>query len=39
VKAIKPDKTDEQAPELVEARSEVLKLRAGLKRVEEEDDI
>lgn len=39
VKAIKPDKTDEQAAALVEARSEVLKLRAQLKRVEEERDI
>jgi len=39
VKAIKPDKTDEQAAALVDARSEVLKLRAQLKRVEEERDI
>ncbi len=41
VKAIKPDKTDEQAAALtlVEARSEVLKLRAQLKRAEEERDI
>jgi len=28
VKAVKPDKTDEQAAALIEARSEVLKLRA-----------
>lgn len=39
VKAVKPDKTDEQAAELIEARSEVLKLRAQLKRTEEERDI
>ena len=39
VKAIKPDKTDEQAAALIEARSEVLKLRAQLKRAEEERDI
>ena len=39
VKAVKPDKTDEQATALIEARSEVLKLRAQLKRTEEERDI
>ena len=39
VKAIRPDKTDEQAAALAEARSEVLKLRAQLKRAEEERDI
>jgi transposase len=39
VKAVKPDKTDEQASALIEARSEVLKLRAQLKRTEEERDI
>ena len=39
VKAIKPDKTDEQATALIEARSEVLKVRAQLKRTEEERDI
>jgi len=36
---VKPDKTDEQAAALIEARSEVLKLRAQLKRTEEERDI
>ena len=39
VKAVNPDKTDktdEQAAALIEARSEVLKLRAKLKRTEEE---
>jgi transposase len=39
VKAVKPDKTDEQAAALIEARSELLKLRAQLKRTEEERDI
>jgi len=39
VKAVKPDKTEEQADALIEARSEVLKLRAQLKRTEEERDI
>lgn len=39
VKAVKPDKTDEQAAALIEARSEVLKLRSKLKRTEEERDI
>jgi len=39
VKAVKPDKTEEQASALIEARSEVLKLRAQLKRTEEERDI
>ena len=39
VKAVKPDKTDEQAAALIEARSEVLKLRWQLKRTEEERDI
>lgn len=39
VKAIKPDKTEEHAAALIEAKSEVLKLRAQLKRTEEERDI
>lgn len=39
VKAVKADKTDEQAAALIEARSEILKLQAKLKRVEEERDI
>ncbi len=39
VKAIKPDKSEQHAAELVEAKSEVLKLRAQLKRTEEERDI
>lgn len=39
VKAVKPDKTEEQAAELVEAKSEILRLRAQLRRTEEERDI
>ena len=39
VKAVKPDKTDEHAAALIEARSEVLKLKAQLKRAEEERDM
>ena len=39
VKAIKPDKSEEQAAELNEAKREILKLRAELRRTEEERDI
>ena len=39
VKLVKPDKSDEQAAELVEAKSEILRLRAQLRRIEEERDI
>ena len=39
VKAVKPDKTDQDAAELVEAKSEILRLRAQLRRTEEERDI
>ena len=39
VKAVKPDRSQQQASELVEARSEILKLRAQLRRTEEERDI
>ena len=39
VKAVKPDRSEEQAAALIEARSEVLKLRAQLKRTEDERDI
>jgi transposase len=39
VKAVTPDKTEKQAAELIEAKSEVLKLRAQLRRTEEERDI
>lgn len=39
VKAVKPDNSEQQASELIEAKSEVLKLRAQLRRTEEERDI
>jgi transposase len=39
VKAVQPDKTEQHAAELVEAKSEVLRLRAQLRRTEEERDI
>ena len=39
VKAVKPNKADQHIAELVEAKSEMLKLRAQLRRVEEERDI
>ncbi len=39
VKAIKPDMTEEQAAELIEAKSEILRVRAQLRRTEEERDI
>jgi transposase len=39
VKSIKPAKTEKQAAELIDAKSEILKLRAQLHRTEEERDI
>lgn len=39
IKAVKPNKSDQQATELVEAKSEILRLRAQLRRTEEERDI
>jgi len=39
VNAIKPETSEQQKQELVEAKSEILKLRARLKRTEEEHDI
>lgn len=39
VKAVKPDKSEQQATELIEAKSEILKLRAQLRRTEEKRDI
>ena len=39
VKAIKPDKLNAQAAELNDAKKEILKLRAELRRAEEERDI
>ncbi|MBB5191835.1 transposase [Silvimonas terrae] len=39
VKAVMPDDTEKQATELIEARSEILRLKAQLRRTEEERDI
>lgn len=39
VKAVTPDKTEKQIAELLEAKSEILRLRAQMRRVEEERDI
>ncbi|WP_260591391.1 IS3 family transposase [Enterobacter hormaechei] len=39
LRAIKPDNSEQRARDLLEAKSEILKLRAQLKRTEEERDI
>ena len=39
MKAVKPDDSEKRSNELIEAKSEVLKLRAQLRRTEEERDI
>lgn len=39
VNAVKPSDSEAQANELIEAKSEVLRLRAQLRRAEEERDI
>jgi transposase len=39
VKRVRPDRSEKQAEELIEAKSEVLKLRAELRRTQEERDI
>ncbi|WP_212734293.1 IS3 family transposase [Citrobacter sp. wls718] len=39
LRAIKPDNSEQHARDLLEAKSEILKLRAQLKRTEEERDI
>ena len=39
VKAVAPDKDEQRADELLDAKKEILKLRAELRRVEEERDI
>ena len=39
VKAVKPDDSEKRSSELIHAKSEVLKLRAQLRRTEEERDI
>ena len=39
VKAVTPDKREQQATELLEAKSEILRLRAQMRRLEEERDL
>ena len=39
VKAIQPNNTEQRTSELVEAKSEILKLRSQLQRAQEERDI
>jgi transposase len=39
VNAVKPNENEAQASELLEAKSEILKLRAELRRTEDERDI
>ena len=39
VKSARPSKTEQNSEELLEAKREVLKLRAQLRRVQEERDI
>jgi transposase len=39
VNAVKPDKSDEQTEELKRAKQEILKLKAELRRTEDERDI
>lgn len=39
VKAVIPPKDEKQAAELVEAKSEILRLRAQMRRLEEERDL
>lgn len=39
VKAVLPDKSEQQSKELLEAKSEILRLRAQMRRVEEERDL
>jgi transposase len=39
VKAVAPDKDEKQAAELIEAKGEILRLRAQMRRLEEERDL
>lgn len=39
VKAVSPDRSEQQSQELLEAKSEVLRLRSQLRRTEEERDL
>ncbi|SXD67416.1 ISEc14 transposase A [Klebsiella variicola] len=39
LRAVKPDNSEQQAQDLLDARTEILRLKAQLKRAEEERDI
>ena len=39
VKAVSPDTSEQQSKELLEAKSEILRLRAQMRRLEEERDL
>lgn len=39
IRAVTPDNSEKQAADLIEAKSEILRLRAQLRRTEEERDI
>ena len=39
VRAVKPEKAEQRADELLDAKKKILKLRAELRRVQEERDI
>ncbi|AFU45181.1 Insertion element IS600 uncharacterized 11 kDa protein; ISO-S3 11 kDa protein [Acidovorax sp. KKS102] len=39
VKAVSPDKSEQQSKELLEVKSQTLRLRAQMRRVEEERDL
>ncbi len=39
VKAVSPNRSEQQSQELLEVKSEVLRLRSQLRRVEEERDL
>lgn len=39
VNAVKPDKSEEHNADLIEAKSEILRLRSQLRRTQEERDI
>jgi transposase len=39
VRVIKPDKSEQHSKELLEAKSQILKLRSQLRRTQEERDI
>ena len=39
VKSVTPDRSEQQSKELLEAKHEILRLRAQMRRVEEECDL